>query len=161
MGRRFGPGVLAATTLSAALALPLAAPAAAGPLTDDSRKAIDQLLKLLAMHEQLGETLYGELASGKSLTMPLPADATVEYYVHAVADDDAGNVDLIAYDADGTEIDVDDAPDNAPVLNIQASVHRSPIDKPKGIARPVTIEIRMISCATLVCGFGLRIDQVE
>lgn len=146
---------------AAALLASLATPATAGPPTAESRKAIDDLLDLLAMHEQVGETHYGELASGKSMTLVLPADATVEYYVHAVADDDAENLDLFAFEADGTEIDIDDAGDNAPILNIQASVHRSPIDKPKGIARPITIEVRMVACNAPVCSFGLRIDQVE
>jgi hypothetical protein len=142
-------------------ALPLAPLAAAGPPTPESHKAIDDLLDLLAMHEQVGETHYGELASGKSMTIVFPADATVEYYLHAVADDDAENIDLIAYEADGTEIDIDDADDNAPVLNVQASEYRSPIDKPKGIARAITVEVRMVTCNAPVCTFGLRIDQVE
>lgn len=137
------------------------APAIAGPPTAESRKAIDDLLDLLAMHEQVGETNYGDLASGKSMTLVFPADATVEYYLHAVADDDAENIDLIAYEADGTEIDIDDADDNAPVLNVQASEYRSPIDKPKGIARPITVEVRMVTCNAPVCTYGLRIDQVE
>jgi hypothetical protein len=146
---------------AAALFATLAAPATAGPPTPESRKAIEDLLDLLAMHQQIGETHYGELASGKSLTLVFPADATVEYYLHAIADDDAENIDLIAYEADGTEIDIDDAADNAPVLNIQAAVHRSPIDKPKGIARPITVEVRMTTCNAATCSFGLRIDQVE
>lgn len=150
-----------ASVLAAALVMPIAAPAVAGPPTPESRKAITELLQLLALHEQIGETQFGELATGKSVTIPLPADATVEYYVHAVGDDDAINLDLTAYDADGTEIDADDAADNAPVINIQASVHRSPIDKPKGVARPVAIEVRMIDCKVAVCTFGLRIDRVE
>lgn len=147
-------------TAAAALAA-LAVPASAGPSTAESRKAIDDLLNLLAMHKQVGETRYGELASGKSMTLVFPADATVEYYLHAVADDDAQNTDLIAYEADGTEIDIDDAEDSAPVLNIQASEYRSPIDKPKGIARPITVEVRMVTCSAPVCTYGLRIDQVE
>jgi len=146
---------------AAALFASLAAPATAGPPTAESRKAIDDLLDLLAMHEQVGETHYGDLASGKSMTLVFPADATVEYYLHAVADDDAENIDLFAYEADGAEIDFDDADDNAPILNIQASVHRSPIDKPKGIARAVTVEVRMVTCNAASCSFGLRIDQVE
>ena len=160
------PGILAAciaalATAGAAAAQDITVNGHAGPPTAESRKAIDELLNLLAMHAQVGETQYGELASGKSMTVLFPADATVEYYFHAVAGDDAENIDLIAYEADGTEIDIDDADDNAPVLNIQASVHRSPIDKPKGIARPVTIEVRMVACNAAVCSFGLRIDQVE
>lgn len=149
--------LLSATALLAALA----APATAGPQTQESRKAINDLLDLLAMHEQVGETHYGELAAGRSMTLVFPADATIEYYLHAVADDDTQNIDLIAFEADGTEIDIDDADDNAPVLNIQASVHRSPIDKPKGIARPITVEVRMVTCDAPVCAYGLRIDQVE
>ncbi len=151
------PALLTAAAVLAALA----APATAGPSTAESRKAINDLLNLLAMHQQVGETHHGELASGKSLTLVFPADATVEYYLHAVADDDAGNIDLIAYEADGTEIDIDDAEDNAPVLNIQASVHRSPIDKPQSIPRPITVEVRMVTCDAPVCTYGLRIDQVE
>jgi hypothetical protein len=149
--------LLTAATLIAVLA----GPAAAGPPTPESRKAINDLLDLLAMHEQVGETHYGELASGKSMTIVFPADATVEYYLHAVADDDAEDIDLIVYEADGTEIDIDDADDNAPVLNVQASEYRSPIDKPKGIARAITVEVRMVTCNAPVCTYGLRIDQVE
>lgn len=151
------PALLTAVALFASLA----APATAGPSTAESRKAINDLLNLLAMHQQVGETHHGELASGKSLTLVFPADATVEYYLHAIADDDAGNIDLIAYEADGTEIDIDEAEDNAPVLNIQACEYRSSIDKPKGIARPITVEVRMVTCGAPVCTYGLRIDQVE
>ncbi len=70
-------------------------------------------------------------------------------------------MDLVAIEADGTEIDIDDADDNAPVLNWQASVFKSIVDKPKGIPRPVTIEVRMKACKAAVCAFGVVPSKPE
>ena len=110
---------------------------------------------------EAGETRFGELAAGEIISIPFGGDATVEYYVIVICDDDGENVDLAVLEADGVEIDVDDADDNAPALNIQASDYRSVLDKPKGIPRPMAIEIRMQACKVETCAYGLRISSKE
>ena len=75
-----------------------------------------------------------------------------EYY----DDDDCVNLDLRVTEASGTEIDLDDADDNAPVLNIHADDYSSD-DKPKPKPRPMVIEIRMVDCKAASCAFGIVI----
>lgn len=148
--------------IAGALALVLqAAPALAGPPTDASRKEIDRLLDVVANYPAMGATRYFTMKAGDVVSVPFMADATIEYYINAICDDDCINVDLAALEADGTEGDVDDADDPAPVLNLHASEYRSPIVKPPGPPRPLTIEIRMMACNTEVCTLGLRIAQVK
>lgn len=147
----------------AAFLLSSAPVASAGHLTPEStaemRKLIDMLGSIYG--EEVGETRFGELGSNQIITLPFEGDATVEYYINVVCDDDCENVDLAVLEADGVEIDTDDADDNAPVLNIQASEYRSVLDKPKGIARPMSIEIRMKACKAETCGYALRISAVD
>lgn len=144
-----------ATTLLLAVA-----PAAAANLSDASKAEILKLLDLVGFGDQVGEVQYVEMKTGEVLSIPFAADATVEYYFNVICDDDCGNVDMLVREADGTEIDVDDADDASPSLNIHESEYRSVLDDPKGTPRPVTIEIRMVDCHTDVCGLGLRIQQV-
>ena len=148
--------------IAGALALVLQAmPASAGPLTIASRKEIDRLLNVVANYPAMGETQYFSMKTGEVFTVPFTADATIEYYINAICDDDCTNVDLAALETDGTEADVDDADDSSPVLNLQATEYRSSVDKPPGPVRPLTIEIRMKACKTDVCTLGLRIAQVK
>ena len=143
----------------AAAALLVAAPAIAGPLTDASKKEIVRLLDVVGFGDKVGEDQYFEMKTGEVISVPFTADATVEYYFNVICDDDCGNVDFIAREADGTEIDVDDADDATPSLNIHESEYRSVLDAPKKIPRPITLEIRMIDCKTETCGLGLRIQE--
>ncbi|OYX48065.1 MAG: hypothetical protein B7Y90_11575 [Alphaproteobacteria bacterium 32-64-14] len=150
---------LAAITF--ALAASIAASASAGPPTPEARREIDRLLDVVTSDPPVGETRYVTIKAGEVLTLPFEADATVEYYVNIICDDDCVNVDLAALEADGTEADIDDADDNAPVLNLHAAEYRSPLDKPTGLPRPMTIEIRMKACNADACTLGLRITRVE
>ncbi len=149
--------------IGAALALAAAIPASAGKITPESTTEIRKMLVMIGdiYGKEVGETRFGELAAGEIISLPFEGDATVEYYVNVICDDDCENVDLAAADADGSEIDVDDADDNAPVLNIQASEYRSVLDKPKGISRPMTLEIRMKACKAETCAYGLRISAKD
>jgi hypothetical protein len=145
--------VIAAITIPAATA---------AKLNDESRAGILKLLQLVAPSgKEVGETRFGELAAGQLVSIPFEGDRTVEYYVNVICDDDCVNVDLAVLDATGVEIDTDDADDNAPVLNVQADEYKSVLDKPKGIPRPMTIEVRMNDCKAETCGFGLRITQID
>lgn len=150
-------------SLAALLAmLATASAAAAGPLTPESRKEIDRLLDVVVLYSQVGETQYFTMKAGEVVNVQFTGDATIEYYVNVISDDDCTNVDLVGLDADGTEADVDDFDDPSPSLNVHASEYRSVIDKPTGKpARPMTLEIRMIACNTDVCSLGLRITQVD
>ena len=148
--------------IASALALVMqAAPALAGPLTIASGKEINRMLDLVASHPAMSETLYFTMKVGEVMSVPFMGDATIEYYINAICDDDCTNVDLAALETDGTEADVDDADDSSPVLNLQATEYRSSVDKPPGPPRPLTIEIRMKACKTDVCTLGLRIAQVK
>jgi len=136
--------------------------ASAAKLNDESREGIRKLLQLVAPSgDEVGETRFGELAAGQIVSIPFEGDRTAEYYMNVICDDDCVNVDLAVLDASGVEIDTDDADDNAPVLNIQADEYRSVLDKPKGIPRPMTIEVRMKECNADTCGYGLRITQMD
>jgi hypothetical protein len=148
------------TMLLAGLAL-LAPAAGAAKLDTAASKEIDKLLKAVLTQPAVGVTRFGELPTGGVFRFVFQADATLEYYVNAICDDDCENMDLVAIEADGTEIDIDDADDNAPVLNWQASVFKSIVDKPKGIPRPVTIEVRMKACKAAVCAFGVVPSKPE
>jgi hypothetical protein len=142
----------------AALALTTAIPANAGKITPASAKEIRDLLTMIG---GIYGPEVGELAAGQVISLPFEGDATVEYYMNVICDDDCENVDLAVSDADGTEIDTDDADDNAPVLNIHASEYRSVLEKPKGISRPMTLEIRMKACKAETCAYGVRISAVD
>lgn len=149
---------IASITLFAAIPV-----AGAAKLSPDSTAEIRKLLNMLGdiCGKEVGETRFGEMATGDVISIPFDADATVEYHFNVICDDDCENVDLAAQEADGSEIDVDDADDNAPVLNVHESEYRSASDKPKGILRPMTIEIRMKSCKAETCGYGLRVSASE
>lgn len=149
--------------IAAALALAVqAAPAFAGPPSEASAKEINKMLDLVADYPGMGPTQFFTMKTGEVVTVPFMADATIEYYINGIADDDCTNVDLIALEADGTDADTDDADDPSPVLNLHAPEYRSPLDMPTGKPeRPLTIEIRMVACKTEVCTVGLRIAQVE
>lgn len=149
--------------VAGALALCLqAAPAFAGPPSEASAREIDRLLDVVASYPGMGPTRFFTMKAGETLSVPFLADATIEYYINAICDDDCVNVDLLALEADGTDADVDDADDSSPVLNLHAPEYRSPLNKPTGKPeRPLTIEIRMKACQTEVCTLGLRIAQVE
>lgn len=151
--------LLAAGTLLAC-SLAAAAPALAGRDTPAARAGMQELFDLFDYGQDVGEMQYFEMKSGEVVTLPLVADATTEYYINGFCDDDCVNLDLVVRDADGTEADVDDADDNGPVLNFQASEYRSVTEAPKRIPRPMTIELRMVSCKTEICAAGLRIEQV-
>lgn len=152
--------ILACAALLAIATMPVAS---AGKLTPESTVEIDKMLEMLGgiYGKEVGETRHGELATNEIITIPFEGDATVEYYVNVICDDDCENVDLAIMEADGVEIDTDDADDNAPVLNIHESEYRSVLDKPKGIPRPMTIEIRMKACKAETCGYGLRISATN
>jgi hypothetical protein len=136
--------------------------ATAGKLNDASREEIRKLLNLVAPSgKEVGETRFGELAAGQVIDLPFEGDRTVEYYVNVICDDDCVNVDLAIMDAAGVEIDTDDADDNAPVLNIQADEYRPVLDEPKGIPRPMTLQIRMKACKAETCGYGVRITRTD
>ena len=149
------------TMLLAGLALLAPATAGAAKLDTKASNEIGKLLKLVLTQPAVGVTRFGELPTGGVFRFVFQADATLEYYVNAICDDDCENMDLVAIEADGTEIDIDDADDNAPVLNWQASVFKSIVDKPKGIPRPVTIEVRMKACKAAVCAFGVVPSKPE
>ncbi len=142
-----------------AAALALTGAATADKRNPGSEASIRKLLELVASGDHHGEIQYGELAAGQMATIEFVGDRTVEYYFNVICDDDCVNVDLAALDASGVEIDVDDADDNAPVLNVQADEYRSVLDKPKGIPRPMTLEVRMKDCKAAVCAYGLMISQ--
>ena len=136
----------------------LAMPAFAGPPSEASNKEIDRMLNLVATYPAMGPTQFYTLKEGEIITVPFMADATIEYYINGIGDDDCANVDLVALEADGTDADTDDADDPSPVLNLHASEYRSPLNTPTGKPeRPLTIEIRMVACKTEVCTLGLRI----
>lgn len=145
-----------------ALVLAASGSAAGAKLNDGSVAGIRKMLDLVAASgREVGETRFGELSQGQVIDLAFVGDRTLEYYVNAICDDDCVNIDLAILDASGVELDTDDADDNAPVLNIQADEYRSVLDKPKGIPRPMTIELRMKACKAETCGYGLRIIAVE
>lgn len=158
-----GPHMKTTAIIAAALALVLqAAPALAGPPTEASEKEINRMLDLVASYPGMGPTQFFTMKQGDVVTVPFMADATIEYYINGICDDDCPNIDLLALEADGTDADTDDADDPSPVLKLHAPEYRSPLDKPTGKPeRPLTIEIRMIACKTDICTLGLRIAQVE
>lgn len=151
--------MLVGATLAAAIAIP----ASAGKITPESTREIRDMLTMIGniYGPEVGETRFGELGPGQIISLPFEGDATVEYYMNVICDDDCENVDLAVSEADGTEIDTDDADDNAPVLNIHASEYRSVLEKPKGISRPMMLEIRMKACKAETCAYGVRISAVD
>ncbi len=136
------------------------APALAGKDSPASRARIQERVDLFDYGKDVGELQYFEMKSGETITIPLAADATTEYYVNGFCDEDCVNLDLVARDADGTEAGIDDADDNGPILNFQATEYRSAAEQPRNIPRPMTIEIRMVACKTEICTAALRIEQV-
>ena len=147
------------TAILGALALAMAAPGAATAekLSNAVTKELDRLLKVVISGDPVGPPRYGELAPGGVFRFAFEGDRKKEYYFNAICDDDCVNMDLAAFDAAGAELDIDDADDNAPVLNVQADLHESGDDAPKSHPRPMTIEVRMRACKTEACAFGVMI----
>lgn len=144
-----------------AAAFACAAPAGADKLSPKSQAAMQKLLELVApAGDRVGPAPFGELASGGVTVITFDADRRGEYYFNAICDDDCTDLNLVARGADGTELDIDDADDNAPVLDVMADEVGADEDK-RPHPRPMTIEVRMVNCKKTACAYGLMITRTE
>ena len=146
------------TMLLAGLALLAPATAVAAKLDNKAVAEIDKLLKLVSNGDQVGQFRYGELATGGVFRFQISGDEKFKYYFNAICDDDCTNLDLFAFDAEGKELDTDDADDNAPTLDIQ-SIFDS--DTKKVRPRQITVEVRMVACKAATCAWGARVGAFE
>src|SRR5690349_17364526 len=129
-----------------AVAFACVAPAGADKLNAKSQAEMKKLIELVApTGDRVGPMPFGELASGAATVISIDADRRGEYYFNAICDDDCIDLNLVARGADGTELDIDDADDNAPVLDVMADEVGAD-DDPKPHPRPMTIEVRMVRC---------------
>jgi hypothetical protein len=148
------------TLLSALLAGLLTlvpATAHAGRLDTKAAAEIDKLLKLVSNGDTVGQYRHGELAAGGVFRFQIAGDEKFKYYFNAICDDDCTNLDLFAFDADGKELDTDDADDPFPSLEIQSIYDSS--DKPR--PRQITVEVRMVACKAEACAWGARVGAYE
>jgi len=144
-----------------AVAIALAGPAGADKLTKASQTEMQKLVELVApTGDRVGPMPFGELASGAATVISIDADRRGEYYFNAICDDDCVDLNLVALAADGTQLDIDDADDNAPVLDVMADEVGAD-DDPKPHPRPITIQVRMVNCKAAVCAYGLLITRTE
>jgi hypothetical protein len=144
-----------------ALAAVLAAPAGADKLNKASQAEMQKLVELVApAGDRVGPMPFGELASGAVAVITVEADRRGEYYFNAICDDDCVDLNLVALGADGTQLDIDDADDAAPVLDVMADEVDSS-DDPRPHPRPITIQVRMVNCKAAVCAYGLLITRTE
>jgi hypothetical protein len=138
-----------------------AGPAGADKLNKTSQAEMQKLVELVApTGDRVGPMPFGELASGGVTVLSIEADRRGEYHVNAICDDDCVDMNLVALGADGTRLDIDDADDNAPVLNVMADEVDSSGD-PRPHPRPITIQVRMVNCKAAVCAYGLLITRTE
>jgi hypothetical protein len=149
--------------VAAALAAAIAwtGPAGADKLNKASQAEMQKLVELVApTGDRIGPMPFGELASGALTVITIEADRRGEYYFNAICDDDCVDLNLVALGADGTQLDIDDADDPAPSLNVMADEVDSSGD-PKPHPRPITIQVQMVSCKAAVCAYGLLITRTE
>jgi hypothetical protein len=150
---------IAAVALAAAVAW--TGPAGADKLNKASQAEMQKLVELVApTGDRVGPMPFGELASGAVTVISIDADRRGEYYFNAICDDDCTDLNLVALGADGTQLDIDDADDAAPVLDVMADEVDSSED-PKPHPRPITIQVRMVNCNAAVCAYGLLITRTE
>ena len=144
-----------------AAAVVWAAPAGADKLNPKSQAEMQKLIELVApTGDRVGPMPFGELPSGAATVISVDADRRGEYYFNAICDDDCTDLNLVALGADGTQLDIDDADDNAPVLDVMADEVGAD-DDPKPHPRPITIQVRMVNCKAAVCAYGLLITRTE
>jgi hypothetical protein len=143
---------LAATAMLVAAGLSGSADAA--KLSKKSEASIVKLLDVVATGDKVGEVQFGELANGAVASVSFQGDRGEGYYFNVICDDDCLNVDLAVIDAAGVALDLDEADDNAPVVNVISEFDE------KGL-RPLTIEVRMKSCKAATCAYGLRISKTD
>lgn len=150
---------IAAVALAAAIAW--AGPAGADKLNKKSQAEMQKLVELVApTGDRVGPMPFGELASGGVTVISIDGDRRGEYYFNAICDDDCVDLNLVALGADGTQLDIDDADDAAPVLDVMADEVDSS-DDPKPHPRPITIQVKMVNCKAAVCAYGLLITRTE
>ena len=145
------------TMLLAGLAMLVPAAAHAARLDTKAIAEIDRLLKVVSNGDQVGQVRYGELATGGVFRFQISGDEKFKYYFNAICDDDCTNLDLFAFDAEGKELDTDDADDNAPTLEIQSIFDSE--EKPR--PRQITVEVRMVACKATACAWGARVGAFE
>ena len=150
-----------AAAIGLGMAVALSGAAAADKPGKTSQASMQKMLDIVApAGDRLGPARYGELAAGAVATISFEGDRTHQFTFNAVCDDDCADLNLAALDAAGVELDVDDADDSAPVLEVQADVNGADEDdKPE--PRPMTIEVRMISCKAATCAYGLVITRTD
>jgi hypothetical protein len=134
----------------------------AGKLTKAAEAEIRKMIDIVAPSgDRIGAIRYGELAAGGVASIAFEGDQLHEYYFNAICDDDCSNLNLAVMDAAGVELDVDDADDAAPVLEVIADRTAPGADEDKVNPRPMTIEVRMIACKAASCSYGLAITRTE
>jgi hypothetical protein len=134
----------------------------AGKLNQTSEAEIEKMLGIVAPSgERMGAIRYGELPAGGVFSFTFEGNRTLEYYVNAICDDDCTDLNLAVLDSAGVEIDVDNADDAAPSLNVQADLNRSPVDAPIPAPRLMTIEVRMLACQAASCAYGISITAMD
>jgi hypothetical protein len=133
----------------------------AGKLSKAAEAEIRKMIDVVAPSgDRIGAIRYGELPAGGVASIAFEGDRTHQFTFNAICDDDCVDINLAALDVAGVELDVDDADDSAPVLEVQADVNGADEDdKPE--PRPMTIEVRMVSCKAATCAYGLAITRTE
>jgi hypothetical protein len=127
-----------------------------------SEAEIRKMIDLVAPSgDRIGAVQFGELPAGGVTSVSFDGDQLHEYYFNATCDDDCVNLNIAVLDAAGVELDVDDADDAAPVLQIMADRTAPGAEEGKANPRPMTIEVRMIACKTATCAYGLAITRTE
>ncbi|MDP3738108.1 MAG: hypothetical protein Q8R02_12005 [Hyphomonadaceae bacterium] len=134
----------------------------AGKLTKAAEAEIRKMIDIVAPSgDRIGAIQYGELSTGGMASISFEGDQLHEYYFNATCDDDCGDLNLAVLDAAGVELDVDDADDAAPVVEVLADRTAPGADEDKANPRPMTIEVRMIACKAATCAYGFAVTRTE
>ncbi len=142
---RRSPAFLAVSILSAAHFL---APAPLEAQGDVVSVQLDSAVVLMAQSgfSQDGQRHTGFLRNGGNQSISLNLKGGATYVILGVCDQDCNDMDLVLYDASGTVIGADQAPDDVPLVSAEPTSSGS-----------FRLEVSIPSCSIEPCGFGVLV----
>jgi hypothetical protein len=97
-------------------------------------------------YEQTHETQIGSLADDDNESFNLTLHAGTTYALVGVCDNDCSDLDMVLYDADGSQVDSDVQTDDVPIVQVT----------PRETQR-YRVKVMMATCKTNPCWYGIGV----
>jgi hypothetical protein len=97
-------------------------------------------------YEQTHETQIGSLADDDNESFNLTLHAGTTYALVGVCDNDCSDLDLVLYDADGSQVDSDVQTDDVPIVQVTPSE-----------TQRYRVKVMMATCKTNPCWYGIGV----